>query len=416
MISYQQCLDWDQQDQLKVFKDEFALPENVIYLDGNSLGARPKKSLNYAQHIIQQQWGEDLINSWNKADWWGLPTRLGDKVGQLIGAKTGETVISDSTTLNLFKVLSAAVKIQAAQFPQRKIIVAEKDAFPTDIYIIEGFIDLINQGYQVELIEGAKELEQVLEKDVAVVVLSHVNYRTGYFYDMSTINQRIHAKKALIIWDLCHSVGAVPMDLNQTSTDFAIGCTYKYLNGGPGSPALLWVNPKHRDQFWQPLSGWWGHKKPFDMAQHYEPANNIRRYLCGTQPIISMSLIECGVDIFLKTDMQKIREKSLQLTDLLMALIEQECSEFGFELITPQDHQYRGSHVSYQHPHGYEIIQALIARGVIGDYREPEVLRFGITPLYLGFEDIWHAVQHLKAIMQQQEWKNERYLVRSEVT
>ncbi|MEN5172096.1 kynureninase [Acinetobacter higginsii] len=416
MVTHEQCLYWDKQDELGTFKNEFALPNNVIYLDGNSLGARPKQSLNYAQHIIQQEWGEDLINSWNKADWWGLPTRLGDKVGQLIGANAGETVISDSTTLNLFKVLSAAVKIQAEKYPQRKIIVAEKDAFPTDIYIIEGFIDLINQGYQVELIEGPAGLSEILASDVAVVVLSHVNYRTGYFYDMAAINQQVHANNALIIWDLCHSVGAVPMDLNQTNSDFAIGCTYKYLNGGPGSPALLWVNPKHRDQFWQPLSGWWGHQKPFAMAQHYQPANNIRRYLCGTQPIISMSLIECGVDIFLKANMQKIREKSLKLTDLFIALVDQECSEYGFELITPKPHQYRGSHVSYQHPHGYEIIQALIARGVIGDYREPEVLRFGITPLYLGFEDIWHAVQHLKAIMQHQEWNNESYLVRGEVT
>ncbi len=416
MITLEQCLYWDKEDELKQFKDEFALPKDVIYLDGNSLGARPKNSLNYAQHIITQEWGEDLINSWNKADWWGLPVRLGDKVGQLIGAKQGETVITDSTTLNLFKVLSAAVKLQAAKHPERKIIVAEKEAFPTDIYIIEGFIDLINQGYQVELIDGVNDLDQILESEVAVVVLSHVNYRTGYFYDMAEINNKIHAKNALIIWDLCHSVGAVPMDLNATNSDFAIGCTYKYLNGGPGSPALLWVNPKHRDEFWQPLSGWWSHKKPFDMAQHYEPANNIRRYLCGTQPIVSMSLIECGVDIFLKSSMQKIREKSLKLTDLFINLVNQECSEYGFELITPTDHQYRGSHVSYQHPQGYEIIQALIARGVIGDYREPEVLRFGITPLYLGFEDIWNAVQALKAIMQHNEWKNESYLVRGAVT
>lgn len=416
MITHEQCCYWDQEDELKKFKDEFALPENIIYLDGNSLGARPKKSLEVAQHIIAKEWGEDLIKSWNKADWWGLPTRLGVKVAQLIGAEKGEVVISDSTTLNLFKVLSAAVKIQAEKFPERKIIVAEKDAFPTDIYIIEGFIDLIHQGYQVELIDGTDDLSRVLAKDVAVVVLSHVNYRTGYFYDMESINQQIHAKDALIIWDLCHSVGAVPMDLNQSNSDFAIGCTYKYLNGGPGSPALLWVNRKHRDQFWQPLSGWWSHKKPFDMAQHYEPANSIRRYLCGTQPIISMSLIECGIDIFLQADMQQIRVKSLKLTDLFIQLVQQECAQFGFELITPLNHKYRGSHVSYRHEFGYEIIQALIARGVIGDYREPEVLRFGITPLYLGFEDIWNAVQQLKQIMLNSEWKNERYLVRSEVT
>ncbi|MPW45003.1 kynureninase [Acinetobacter guerrae] len=416
MITHEQCCYWDEEDELKHLKDEFVLPEGVVYLDGNSLGARPKKSLAYAQHIIQQQWGEDLINSWNKADWWGLPTRLGDKVGQLIGANAGETIISDSTTLNLFKVLSAAVKIQAEKYPDRKVIVAEKEVFPTDIYIIEGFIDLINQGYRIELINGADDLAEVLASEVAVVVLSHVNYRTGYLYDMTDINRQIHAANALVIWDLCHSVGAVAMDLNQSESDFAIGCTYKYLNGGPGSPALLWVNAKHTEKFWQPLSGWWGHKKPFDMAQHYQPADSIRRYLCGTQPIISMSLIECGLDIFLKTSMQKIRAKSLKLTDLFIALVHQECAEFGFELITPLDQHDRGSHVSYRHAHGYEIIQALIARGVIGDYREPEVLRFGVTPLYLGFEDIWQAVQQLKAIMLHNEWKNESYLVRAAVT
>ena len=416
MITHEQCRYWDEEDELKHLKDEFVLPEGVVYLDGNSLGARPKKSLAYAQHIIQQQWGEDLINSWNKADWWGLPIRLGDKVGQLIGANAGETIISDSTTLNLFKVLSAAVKIQAEKYPDRKVIVAEKEVFPTDIYIIEGFIDLINQGYRIELINGADDLAEVLASEVAVVVLSHVNYRTGYLYDMTDINRQIHATNALVIWDLCHSVGAVAMDLNQSESDFAIGCTYKYLNGGPGSPALLWVNAKHTEKFWQPLSGWWGHKKPFDMAQHYQPADSIRRYLCGTQPIISMSLIECGLDIFLKTSMQKIRAKSLKLTDLFIALVHQECAEFGFELITPLDHHDRGSHVSYRHAHGYEIIQALIARGVIGDYREPEVLRFGVTPLYRGFEDIWQAVTQLKAIMLHNEWKNESYLVRAAVT
>ncbi len=416
MITHEQCRYWDEEDELKHLKDEFVLPEGVVYLDGNSLGARSKKSLAYAQHIIQQQWGEDLINSWNKADWWGLPIRLGDKVGQLIGANAGETIISDSTTLNLFKVLSAAVKIQAEKYPDRKVIVAEKEVFPTDIYIIEGFIDLINQGYRIELINGADDLAEVLASEVAVVVLSHVNYRTGYLYDMTDINRQIHATNALVIWDLCHSVGAVAMDLNQSESDFAIGCTYKYLNGGPGSPALLWVNAKHTEKFWQPLSGWWGHKKPFDMAQHYQPADSIRRYLCGTQPIISMSLIECGLDIFLKTSMQKIRAKSLKLTDLFIALVHQECAEFGFELITPLDHHDRGSHVSYRHAHGYEIIQALIARGVIGDYREPEVLRFGVTPLYLGFEDIWQAVKQLKAIMLHNEWKNESYLVRAAVT
>lgn len=417
MITLDQCKAWDAEDELKHLKNEFALPENTIYLDGNSLGARPKSALTRAQEVVSQEWGEDLINSWNKADWWGLSTRLGDKVAQLTGANPGETVISDSTTLNLFKALSAAVKIQAEIAPERKVIIAEKDVFPTDLYIIEGYIDLVQKGYQLVLIEHPDELETVLKAyQTAVVVLSHINYRSGYFYDMEQVNQTIHQHNALVIWDLCHSAGAVPIDLNKTQSDFAVSCTYKYLNGGPGSPALIWVHAKHQNKFWQPLSGWWGHQRPFDMADHYEPAQGIRRFLCGTQSILSMSLIECGLDVFLKTDMQKIREKSLNLTDLFIQLVEQECAEFGFELITPIDHLQRGSHVSYCHEHGYAIVQALVARGVIGDYREPAVLRFGVTPLYLSHEDIWHAVQHLKQVMLNEEWKNEKYSVRGQVT
>lgn len=417
MITLEQCRAWDAEDELSHLKEEFALPANTIYLDGNSLGARPKAALARAQEVVAQEWGEDLINSWNKADWWGLSTRLGDKVAPLIGANEGEIVISDSTTLNLFKALSAAIKIQAESAPQRKVIIAEKEVFPTDLYIIEGYIDLVQQGYELILIEHPDELEQTLKSHpTAAVVLSHINYRSGYLYDMEQVNKTIHQQGALVIWDLCHSAGAVPINLNQTNSDFAISCTYKYLNGGPGSPALIWVHAKHQNKFWQPLSGWWGHQRPFAMADHYEPAQGIRRFLCGTQSILSMSLIECGIDIFLKTDMQKIREKSLHLTDLFMQLVNQECSEFGFELITPAQHEQRGSHVSYCHGQGYAIIQALVARGVIGDYREPAVLRFGVTPLYLSHEDIWNAIQHLKQVMQKEEWKNEKYLVRGQVT
>lgn len=416
MITLAQCQAWDKTDELAHLKQAFDLPKDTIYLDGNSLGAMPKSSFSRATDVIKQEWGTDLINSWNTADWWNLPTRLGDKIAQLIGAAAEETVVTDTTSLNLFKVLTAAVRIQAAKHPNKKVIIAEKDSFPTDLYIIQGFIDLMNEGYRLELINHADDLPAYLNNDVAAVVLSHVNYRTGYFYDMQATNDAIHAAGALIIWDLCHSIGAVPMDLKGTDSDFAIGCTYKYLNGGPGSPAMLWAHPKHQNEFWQPLSGWWGHERPFDMATHYEAATGIRRYLCGTQPILSMSLIECGVDIFLSTDMQKVRQKSLALTDLFMNLVEQECGEFGLELITPIDHKHRGSHVSYRHPQGYAAIQALIARGVIGDYREPEVMRFGVTPLYLSHEDIWEAVQHIKAVFANKEWANKAFQQKGQVT
>jgi kynureninase len=416
MITLEQCQQWDASDTLASLKNQFELPQGIIYLDGNSLGAKPKQAAERAQAVINQQWGTDLINSWNKAGWWDLPVRLGNKIGRLIGAQENETVVTDTTSLNLFKVLAAAVHIQQNNDNSRKVIIAERDSFPTDIYMIEGFMALINQGYQLHLIDTPADLATCINQHTAVVVLSHINYRTGYLHDMAAINELVHAHGALLIWDLCHSIGAVPIDLNGSNSDFAIGCTYKYLNGGPGAPAMLWVHQRYQTAFSQPLSGWWGHAKPFDMAVNYTPADNIRRYLCGTQPIVSMSLIESGVDIFLQTDMHALRRKSLQLTDLLIALTEQECAGFDLTLITPREHAHRGSHVSLRHPHGYAVVQALIARGVIGDYREPEVIRLGVTPLYLSHIDIWHAVQHLKQVLLNQEWAQPQFHTRGQVT
>lgn len=415
MITFEQCQQWDAEDELDNLKSQFDLPQEVIYLDGNSLGAKPIKAMDCAQQVINQQWGTDLINSWNKAGWWDLPVRLGNKIGQLVGARENETVVTDTTSMNLFKVLATAIGIQQ-QHPTRKTIIAERDSFPTDLYMIEGFMALINQGYKLQLIDQPEDLPQYLDEQTAVVVLSHVNYRTGYLHDMAAVNQQAHAQGALIIWDLCHSIGAVPIDLNGSNSDFAIGCTYKYLNGGPGSPAMLWVHSRYQTAFNQPLSGWWGHAKPFAMDVSYTPADNVRRYLCGTQPIVSMSLVECGVDIFLQTDMQALRQKSLRLTDVLIQLLEQECAGYDLTLITPREHLHRGSHISVRHPHGYAIVQALIARGVIGDYREPEVIRLGVTPLYLSFGDIWQAVQHLKQVLVSQEWAQPQFQTRRQVT
>lgn len=415
MITFEQCQQWDAEDELANLKSQFDLPQGVIYLDGNSLGAKPIKAMDCAQQVINQQWGTDLINSWNKAGWWDLPVRLGNKIGQLVGARENETVVTDTTSMNLFKVLATAIGIQQ-QHPTRKTIIAERDSFPTDLYMIEGFMALINQGYKLQLIDQPEDLPQYLDEQTAVVVLSHVNYRTGYLHDMAAVNQQAHAQGALIIWDLCHSIGAVPIDLNGSNSDFAIGCTYKYLNGGPGSPAMLWVHSRYQTAFNQPLSGWWGHAQPFAMDVSYTPADNVRRYLCGTQPMVSMSLVECGVDIFLQTDMQALRQKSLRLTDVLIELLEQECAGYDLTLITPREHLHRGSHISVRHPHGYAIVQALIARGVIGDYREPEVIRLGVTPLYLSFGDIWQAVQHLKQVLVSQEWAQPQFQTRRQVT
>lgn len=416
MITLEQCRAWDQADELADLRQQFDLPEGTLYLDGNSLGAMPKDALARAQDVIRREWGVDLINSWNKNDWWTLPTRLGDLLAPLVGAGTGEAIVTDTTSLNLFKVVANAVAIQRRKAPERKVILAERDAFPTDLYMIQGLSEFLDQGYVLRLIDRPEDLAGALNEQTAAVVLSHVNYRTGYLYDMPAVTAQVHERGALVIWDLCHSIGAVPIDLKNSDADFAVGCTYKYLNGGPGSPAMVWAHPRHGDDFRQPLSGWWGHARPFDMAPEYAPAQGIRSFLCGTQPIVSMSLVACGVDVFLRTDMQKIRRKSLALTDLFIQLVEQECAGQDLTLVTPLDHKYRGSHVSYRHPQGYAVVQALIARGVIGDYREPEVMRFGVTPLYLSHCDIWQAVQHLTAVLQSREWDQEKFHARGQVT
>lgn len=416
VITREKCQLKDDEDLLFSYKSQFSIPNKTIYLDGNSLGALPQRSADFAHDIIEKEWGKGLINSWNTENWWELPVYLGNKIAKIIGADINETVVTDTTSINLFKTIASALKIQEINNQDRKVIIVEKDSFPTDIYMLQGFIDLVGKNYEIDFINSPGELEEKLNHYTALVILSHVNYRTGYLYDMNSITNKIKENGALVIWDLCHSVGALPINLKEADADFAVGCTYKYLNGGPGSPAFLWVNPKYHNLVTQPLSGWWGHAKPFDMTSDYEPASGIRRYLSGTQPIISMKLIECGLDIFFKTDMEKIRAKSISLTELFISLMDQECKNLGCKLITPREIKYRGSHVSYYHPNAYGIIQELISKGIIGDYREPRVMRFGITPLYLSHIDIWDAVQNIKLILKDESWNKEKYKIRNAVT
>jgi kynureninase len=395
------CQALDQADPLAPLRDAFDLPDDLIYLDGNSLGARPKAALERAQQVVAQEWGGDLIRSWNKAGWFDLPARLGDKLAPLIGAGTGEIVVTDSTSINLFKILAGALRIQA-QNPAtatRRVIVTERSNFPTDIYMAQGLTAWLERGYTLRLVDNVEELDSAIDGDTALVMLTHVNYRTGHQHDMRAISALAHANRALIIWDLAHSAGAVPVNLRTDEADFAVGCTYKYLNGGPGSPAFAWVAARHQEDFQQPLSGWWGHALPFAMQPQFAPTSGIRRALCGTQPIVSLALVECGLDIFARTTMSAIRSKSLALTDLFMTLIESQCPQHPLTIVTPREHNRRGSQVSIAHPHGYAVMQALIARGVIGDYREPEIMRFGFTPLYTRFVDVWDAVAILKEIL-----------------
>ncbi|PWF55012.1 kynureninase [Massilia glaciei] len=394
------CAALDAQDPLAPLRAKFDLPEGVVYLDGNSLGARPVAALARAQDVIAREWGHDLIRSWNTAGWFELPGRLGDRLAPLIGAAKGEVVVTDSTSLNLFKALAGALHMQAGGAgAARRVIVTERGNFPTDIYMAQGLAGWLARGYTVRLVDSVEELPAAIDADCAVVMLTHVNYRTGYQHDMAAMSAHAHAQGALIVWDLAHSAGAVPLDLHAGGADLAVGCTYKYLNGGPGAPAFIWVPKRHQAAFAQPLSGWWGHANPFAMGPEFAPIDGIGRALCGTQPIISLTLVECGLEVFEQTSMEAIRAKSLALTDLFIALVEARCAGHGLGLVTPREHARRGSQVGFTHDHGFAVMAALIARGVIGDYREPAIMRFGFTPLYTSFTDVWDAVEILRDIL-----------------
>jgi kynureninase len=398
------CLARDAADPIGHLRSRFDLPDGVIYLDGNSLGARPRTALERAQQVVAREWGKDLIKSWNTAGWFEMPRRLGNRLAPLIGAREGEVVVTDTTSLNLFKALAAALAMQERADPTRRVIVTERSNFPTDIYMAEGLTSWLDRGYRLHLVDAPEDLPAAIGAETAVVMLTHVNYRSGYQHDMAAVTALTHESGALAVWDLAHSAGAVPLDLHAAQADFAVGCTYKYLNGGPGAPAFIWVPERHHAAFAHPLSGWWSHASPFAMAPSFAPADGIVRALCGTQPVVSLALVECGLEIFEETSMQALRAKSLALTDLFIELLESRCGGHPLGLVTPREHARRGSQVSFTHPHGYAVMQALIERGVIGDYREPHIMRFGFTPLYTSFADVWDAVEILKDILDRADY------------
>ncbi len=401
----------DVHDQLAAFRDRFHLPEGVIYLDGNSLGPLPHEARQRLAWVITAEWGEGLIRSWNAAGWITLPQRIGDKLACLLGAQPGEVVVADSTSINLFKALAAALTLR----PDRRCIVSERDNFPTDLYMAQGLIELMGGGYALHLV-AADEIADAIGADTAVVMLTHVNYRTGRMHDMTEVTRRAHACGALTIWDLAHSAGAVPVDLNGAQADFAVGCGYKYLNGGPGAPAFIFVAQRHQAHFRQPLAGWMGHAHPFAFEPDYRPAPGIVRALCGTPPILSLAALECGVDIALEAPMATVRAKSLALTDLFIARVEQRCAAHGLRLVTPREHDRRGSQVCFAHPDAFPIMQALIARGVIGDFRAPDILRFGFAPLYLRYVDVWDAAHVLAEVLESRAWDRPEFHQRGRVT
>lgn len=429
MTTLQDCQARDATDPLRSLRDLFSIPEGLIYLDGNSLGVSPKTAAARAAQVVSQEWGQGLIRSWNTAGWFDLPQRLGDQIAPLIGAGPGEVVATDTTSINLYKVLSAALSIAHADSPERRVVLSERSNFPTDLYIAEGLC--AQRGYTLVLVEP-HEIAAHLNQNLAVLMLTHVNYRTGAMHDMAALTQAAHAAGGMVMWDLAHSAGAVPVDLTGAGADFAVGCGYKYLNGGPGAPAFVWVHPTHAQRtdlpFVQPLAGWWGHAAPFAFTSDYQPAAGIQRYQCGTQPIVSLSLLECGLDGFKAAvplgGMAALRAKSLALTDLFIALVEERCQGFGLGLATPRDHAHRGSQVCLTREHAtggalgsgaFAIMQALIARGVIGDFRagdggvHKDILRFGLTSLYIGFEDVWNAVEQLRQVLAGEEWKQPQF-------
>ncbi len=412
------CEHLDAQDPLAALRDQFALPAHKIYLDGNSLGVLPRATAQRVADVVQREWGEHLIESWNTAHWIDLPQRIGNKLAKLVGAGANELVVADSTSINLFKVLSAALSMAQADAPQRRVILSERDNFPTDLYIAESLAR--ERGFELVLADAPEQIEPRLAKgDVAVLMLTQVNYRTGRLHDMAALTRAARDIGAFAVWDLAHSAGALPVHLKRDDADFAVGCGYKYLNGGPGAPAFVWVHPRHAERFWQPLAGWMGHAAPFAFTPGYTPAPGIARYLCGTPPVISMAALECGIDTVLAADplggMDALRSKSLALTECFMRLVAERCG--SLRIITPHESQHRGSQVSLVRDDGaYAIVQALIARGVIGDFRAPDVLRFGFTPLYIRFVDVWDAVEHLHQVLENGEWQQERFNKRSAVT
>jgi kynureninase len=401
----------DAKDPLSSFRDEFSLPEGIIYLDGNSLGAMPKAAQARIAAVMAQEWGQDLITSWNKNGWFDLPRTLGAKIACLIGAQDDEVLVTDSTGINLYKLLAMALDLRT----DRKVILMEDSNFPTDTYIAQGLSQHINRGHEIRFAKREDMAAQVTD-DVAVVALTQVHYKTGEIFDMADITRRAHEAGTLVCWDLCHSAGALPVDLGAAKADFAVGCGYKYLNGGPGAPAFLYVAKRHQGQATQPLTGWWSHAEPFAFERDYRPASGLAQMLSGTQPILSMAALECGLNIMLRTDPQIIRQKSMALGALFLSLMETECADHGFTLASPKEAEARASQIAFAHPQGYAIMQALIDQGVIGDFRAPDILRFGFTPLYTRYVDIWDAVQIIKAVMDKSLWKNPRFAIKSEVT
>ncbi|NBS23833.1 MAG: kynureninase [Altererythrobacter sp.] len=401
----------DGADPLDGFRDRFTLPDGVIYLDGNSLGALPKAAVERVHQVVTGEWGEGLIRSWNASDlgagWINLPQRIGAKIAPMIGARASEVIVADSVSVNLFKLISAALTMR----PGRKVILSEPGNFPTDLYMIQG---LQEQGLAEQRLAAREQIADALDDDVALLLLTHVHYKSGAMHDMAALTNAAHEAGALVLWDLSHTGGAMPVDLNAVGADFAVGCGYKYLCGGPGAPAYAFVAGRHHETLSQPLSGWMGHARPFAFDDAYIPAPGVDRLLCGTPQVLSMSALEVGVDLIAEIGVDRLYAKSQALSEFFLECLSER--DIALELVSPSDSVRRGSQLSFRHENAYAICQALIARGVIGDFRDPDILRLGFAPAYLRFEDMAEAARHLAEVLQTGEWQRDEFNQRAAVT
>jgi len=394
MASRDDFLALDRADPLAPWRRRFALPGHLVYLDGNSLGALPEATPRWLNDAITREWGKELITSWHRNRWVDLPQTVGAKIAPLIGARPDEVIVADSISVNLFKLLAAGLQLR----PERGVVLAERGSFPTDLYMVEGLSELLGGRIELRLVE-ASELEAALDRNVALLMLTHVDYRTGRIHDMAGLTAKAHEVGALALWDLAHSAGAMPVTVNAAGADFAVGCGYKYLNGGPGAPAFVFVAERWQDEIRQPLSGWFGHARPFAFEPDYAPAPGIRRFLCGTPPILGLKALEAGIDVFAGLDLERLQTKAQRLTQAFIELAEERCAGFGLELASPREAERRGAQVAFRHADGYAIMQTLIAHDVIGDFRPPDLLRFGFAPLYVRFVDVWDAVEVLRDVL-----------------
>jgi kynureninase len=398
----------DALDRLGFARQLFRLPEGVTYLDGNSLGALPAQAPAALADTAVRQWGEDLIGSWNKHHWIDWPVRIAERLAPIVGAEPSELIIADSTSVCLFKLLAAAARARS----QRRVVVTERGNFPTDLYVAQGLCELL--GLELREVE-TPNLVQAIDANTAVVTLTHVNYRSAAIHDMVRINEAAHLVGALTLWDISHSAGAVELRLDAAGCDLAVGCGYKYLNGGPGAPAFIFIAERLQEELHNPIQGWMGHGEPFAIADTYRPSHGISRFLTGTPPILAMAALDCGLATFSGIDMADVETKSRELSQMFIEQVEKRCGS-EVQLASPRNPRDRGSHVVFAHPQGYAVVQALIARGVVGDFRAPDLMRFGFAPLYNSFTETYQAAEMLASILQSREWDQPRFKMRSKVT